>query len=88
MQQSRDPRVFHHHVAAHAPQNRRARVNHDGIPVHDPRQQVTSEYDEGDAQAKAEDEEREAALGGGGDGQDVVDGHRDVGDKNEPYGLP
>ena len=46
------------------------------------------EDDEGDAQTKAEDEQEEVALRGARHGEHVVHGHGDVGDDNDPHGLP
>ena len=64
---------------AHTRIGRRVEQRHD---------QRSSRDDQGNADRKPEDQQRNAAIGGGGDRDDVVEAHHDVGDRHDLHRRP
>ena len=87
MKQSDHKGVGDHHLAADPSQNGRTDINDDREFIHQHGQQVAGEDHEGDAQGQTEEQQEEVALGGPGHGQDIVGGHGEIGDDDDPDGL-
>src|SRR5262245_61093810 len=75
------------HVARDVSQYSSPEPDDPHVAGHEPGQDAAPPDDERQRQADAEDHEDQVAVGRRGDGEDIVEAHRDVGEDDDPDGL-
>ena len=83
-----DEAIRQDHLAGHLPEQCCADMDDHGISVHQIGQQAAGPDDQRNADAEAEDQQHHVALRDSRYGQNVIRGHGDVRDDDEPHRFP